>query len=123
MISPIKKYKGTVNLKIVKYSTTDKYEMFLYDKEKDIFIGLGPKYKNGDLGKKGGCKDEEKIKQNQKLAANRAKSKIKKLIIENNLKNHCVTTYKDSKENRDNTLKASYRDMVLYDNKLFIKKM
>jgi hypothetical protein len=119
----MKKYKETVNLKIVRYSTTNKSEMFLYDKEKDIFIGFGPKYKNSGLGKKGSCKDEQKIKQNQALAANRAKSKIKKLIIENGLKYHCVTTYKDSEKNRNNTLKTSYRDMVLYDNKLFIKKL
>ena len=117
------KYKGSVNVKIVRYSNTDKSELFVYDKEKDIFIGLGPKYKNGAIGKKGSCTDEEKIKQNQSLCNYRAKAKIKKLIIENGLKYHCVTTYKDSTENRENTLKNNYRDMALYDNKLFLKRL
>lgn len=123
MISPEKKYKGSINVKIVRYSTINKSELFLYDEEKDIFSGFGPKYKNNGIGKKGSQKDTEKEKQNQKLANNRAKAKIKKLIIENALKYHYVTTYKDSQENRVNTLRADYRDMVLYDNKLFIKKL
>ena len=116
------KYKGSVNVKILRYSNTDKSELFLYDEEKDIFTGLGPKYKNGGC-LKGSCKDEEKIKQNQKLASYRAKAKIRKLIIENGLKYHCVTTYNDSVENRENTLKSNYRDMTLYDDKLFLKKL
>ena len=46
IISNRAKYKKTVNLKINQYSTTGKSELFFYDEEKDIFIGLGPKYKN-----------------------------------------------------------------------------
>jgi len=117
------KYKGSVNLKILRYSNTDKSEVFYYDKEKDIFIGLGPMYKDSNFNTKGSCTDPEKIKKNQTLANYRAKAKIKKLIIENSLKYNCVTTYRDSKENRDNTLKDNYRDIVLYDNKLFLKRL
>ena len=121
--SPSKEYLGSVNLKIVRYSNTDKSEAFYYDKEKDIFIGLGPLYKNCYFNIKGSCKDPEKIKRNQKLCNYRAKAKIKKLIVENGLKYHCVTTYKDSVENRENTMKNNYRDIVLYDNKLFLKRL
>ena len=117
------RYQKSVNLKIIKYSNIDKSEIFYYDTEKDIFIGLGPMYKDSNFNTKGSCTDPERIKSNQRLANNRAKSRIKKLIIENNLKYHCVTTYKDSKENRDNTLKDDYRDIALYDNKLLIKKL
>ena len=80
-------------------------------------------YKDNNFNIKGSCTDPEKIKRNQTLCNYRAKARIKKLIIENGLKYHCVTTYRDSKENRDNTLKESYRDIVLYDNKLFLKKL
>ena len=117
------RYHKSVNVKIIKYSTIEKSELFLYDKEIDIFIGLGPKYKDSNFNTKGSCTDPEKIKSNQKLANNRAKSRIKKLIIENNLRYHCVTTYKDSKENRDNTLRDDYRDIILYDNKKFLKRL
>ncbi len=121
--SPSKEYLGSVNLKIIRYSNADKSEIFYYDKEKDMYKGLGPLYKNGCFNIKGSCTDKEKIKQNQKLSSYRAKAKIKKLIIENGLKFHCVTTYKDSLENRENTLKSDYRDMALYDNKLFLKRL
>lgn len=121
--NPVKQYLGSVNLKILRYSNVPKSEIFYYDKEKDMYKGLGPLSKNGEFNIKGSCKDEEKIKQNQKLSSYRAKAKIKKLTIENGLKYHCVTTYKDSLENRENTLKNNYRDMVLYDNKLFLKKL
>jgi len=117
------KYKGSVNLKIIKYSNIDKSELFFYDKEIDIFSGFGQKYKNSNFNIKGSCTDPEKIKKNQRYANYRAKARIKKLIIENNLKYHCVTTYKDSKENRNNTLKDDYRDIVLYDNKKFLKRL
>ena len=117
------RYQKSVNVKIIKYSNTNKSEMFFYDKEKDIFIGLGPKYKDSNFNIKGSCTDPEKIKANQRLANYRAKARIKKLIIENGLRYHCVTTYKDNKENRDNTLKDDYRDIALYDNKLLIKKL
>ena len=122
-IIPKPRYLGSVNLKIIRYSNSDKSEIFYYDKEKDIFVGLGPLCKNYLVRARGSCKDIEKIKQNQKLSNYRAKAKIKKLTIENGLKFHCVTTYKDSKENRDNTQKNNYRDIVLYDNKLFLKKL
>jgi len=117
------RYHKSINLKIIKYSNIDKSEIFYYDTEKDIFIGLGPMYKDSNFNTKGSCTDPEKIKSNQRLANNRAKSRIKKLIIENNLKYHCVITYSDSKENRDNTLKDDYRDIVIYDNKLLVKKL
>jgi len=122
-IGPNKRYLGSVNLKIVRYSNYSKSELFYYDREKDIFKGFGPKYKSYRISKKGSSTDPEKIKKNQTLANYRAKARIKKLIIENGLKYHCVTTYSDSKENRDNTLKGNYRDIVLYDNKLFLKRL
>lgn len=121
--SPSKEYLGSVNLKIIRYSNACKSEIFYYDKEIDIFKGLGPLYKNGVIGIKGSCKDEEKIKQNQTLCNHRAKAKIKKLIVENGLKYHCVTTYRDSLENRETTLRSDYRDIVLYDNKKFLKRL
>ncbi len=121
--SPSKEYLGSVNLKIMRYSNTDKSEVFYYDKEIDIFKGLGPLYKNGVIGIKGSCTDKEKIKQNQKLSSYRARAKIKKLIVENGLKYHCVTTYKNSLKNRENTLRSDYRDTVLYDNKKFLKRL
>ncbi len=117
------RYKGSVNLKIIKYANIDKSELFFYDTEIDIFIGLGPMYKDSNFNTKGSCTDPEKIKRNQTLANNRAKSRIKKLVIENGLKYHCVTTYSDKKENRDNTLKDDCRDIVIYDNKLLVKKL
>ncbi len=117
------RYKGSVNVKIIRYSNTDKSEMLCYDEEKDIFVGLGPKYKSGGIGKKGSCTDPDKIKRNQTLCNYRAKSKIRKLIIENGLKYHCVTTYSDSKENRENTLKDDYRNIVIYDNKKFLMRL
>ena len=90
------KYLGSVNLKIIKYSNINKSEILYFDEEKDIFKGLGPLYRNSGFNIKGSCTDEEKKKRNQKLSFFRAKSKIKKLIIENGLKYHYVTTYKDS---------------------------
>lgn len=117
------RYLGSVNLKIIRFSNGGKSEIIYFDKEKDIFKGLGPLYKNSGFNIKGSCTDEEKIKRNQELSNHRAKAKIKKLIVENGLKNHCVTTYKDSKENRENTLKINYRDMTLYDNKKFLKRL
>jgi len=117
------RYIGYVNAKIIRYSNTDKSEVLCYDKIKDIFVGLGPKYKSGGSGKKGSCTDPEKIKRNQILCNYRAKARIRKLIIENGLKYHCVTTYSDSIENRDNTIKDDYRNIVLYDNKKFIKRL
>ena len=117
------KYLGSVNLKITRYSNIDISEILYFDEEKDIFKSLGPLNKNNGFNIKGSCSDEEKIKRNQKLSNHRAKAKIKKLIIENGLKHHCVTTYKDSLQNRENTLKSDYRDMVLYDNKKFLKRL
>lgn len=121
MIMPEKRYLKSVNLKIIRYSN-GKSEIIYFDKEKDIFKGLGPLYKNGG-SKKGSCTDEDKIKSNQELSNYRAKAKLKKLIVENALIYHCVTTYKDSLENRENTLKENYRDMILYDNKKFLKRL
>ena len=117
------RYVVTNNLKIIRYSNTGKSEIFYFDKEKEIYKGIGSLYKKSDFNIKGSCTDKEKIKQNQKLSNFRAKSKIKKLIVENGLIYHYVTTYKDSTENRDNTLKNNYRNVVLYDNKLFLKKL
>ena len=121
--NPVKKYLGSVNLKIIRYSNIAKSEIFYYDKEKDIYKGFGPLYKNCYFNIKGSCTDKEKIKQNQKLSSYRAKGKIKKLIVENGLKYHCVTTYKDCLENRENTLRNDYRDIILYDNKKFLKRL
>lgn len=116
------KYRGSVNLKIVRYSGTSKSEIFYYDREKEIYSNIESIQKNKGA-KKGSCKDDAKKMQNQTLSNYRAKAKMKKVMIENGLRYHYITTYRDIEENRLNTLKDNYRDMVLYDNKKFLKRL
>jgi hypothetical protein len=80
--------------------------------KKDIFVNMESK----TFGKKGTCEDEKKIKVMQKFSAMRAKTRIKRLILNNNLWNHCGTTYARAEEGIN-------REKVLYDNKKFMQRL
>jgi hypothetical protein len=91
---------------------TSDTEVIIMKKKKDIFINMESK----TFGKRNSCEDLEIIKKLQEHACQRSKTKIKRLIVCNNLWNHCGTTYARAEEGYD-------REKVLYDNVKFLMRL
>jgi hypothetical protein len=116
----IGKFKGTFDTMVLRYTKRideekdiNVMEVIFLPKNKDLFINL--ESKNSYL--KGSCKDENKIKENQNFAGKRAKTKIKRLIMENGLAYHWTTEFADKIEYKTN------RKKVLEVNKEFLKRL
>jgi hypothetical protein len=87
-------------------------EVIILKKKKSIFVNMESK----TFGKRNSCNDLEVIKKLQIGACMRAKTKIRRLMISNNLWNHCGTTYSMAEDGSD-------REKVLYDNVKFLMRL
>jgi hypothetical protein len=87
-------------------------EVIILKKKKSIFVNMESK----TFGKRNSCEDLEVIKKLQEFACQRAKTHIRRLILNNNLWNHCGTTYSKAEDGLD-------REKVLYDNKKFLMRL
>ena len=105
------KLKHQYKARIIRYKNGFENEVIAFEKEKSIFVNMESKLK---FNKKCTCQDEEKIRKYQEFASMRAKTRIRRLIVNNALGFHWVTTYKDNVEDREK---------VLLDNKNFIKRL
>jgi hypothetical protein len=107
------KVREPFNAKIVRYKNnpTDT-EVIIIKNKKEIFVNMESK----TFGKRNSCKDSEIIKKLQVFACQRSKTKIRRLILCNNLWNHCGTTYSIAEDGLD-------REKVLYDNEKFFKRL
>lgn len=115
------KCKGVCNTEIVDYVPDKDFSLFGYS---EVILMNDERYKfvNSEAksarGLKGSCSDSERVDLNQRLANARAKTKVKRLIVENNLKYHVCTTYHDPKNGS-----IEKRNEVLIDNVNFIKRL
>lgn len=111
------KYKGVFNAIIVRYENdlNDINEDALCDvivmKRRDIFTNM----QSVKINKKGTCQDLEKIADIQIYGAWRGKTKVKRLIRQNNLKYHWVIEY--------GAKGGMLREEVLKDFNKFIKRL
>lgn len=102
------KFKGLFNGVNVNYENDILEVIFINNFER--FKDMQSKLNNKKLT----CTDEEKIRINQRISASRARCKIKRLILANDLGFHYCTTYSDDVENREKALK---------DTNLFMKRL
>jgi hypothetical protein len=87
-------------------------EVIILKKKKSIFVNMETK----TFGKRNSCEDLEIINKLQEHACQRAKTKIRRLIVCNNLWNHCGTTYARAEDGSD-------REKVISDKILFWKRL
>jgi hypothetical protein len=107
------KIKQVGNAIIVRYGNdlVDS-EVIITNSKKDIFVNMETK----TFGKRNSCNDVEVIERLQGHAGQRAKTHIKRLILCNNLYNHCGFTYANAEDGID-------REKYFNDEHLFIKRL